>query len=121
MCTVLGRSIVAKCPGMAGTVPEFKPMSRACPGLQKITLMSCSLVPRPSPDLSMSHTAWERGPGIFMIFTNLEMKVEYFGQRKIPLDYIARAALDTILSLLVLHSVATLFSTTVLYMHILFA
>ena len=25
-------SIVAKCPGMAGTVPEFKPMSRQCPG-----------------------------------------------------------------------------------------
>ena len=25
-------SIVAKCPGMAGTVPEFGPMSRQCPG-----------------------------------------------------------------------------------------
>ena len=33
-------SIVAKCPGMAGTVPEFMPMSRLCPGRYKIVLMS---------------------------------------------------------------------------------
>ena len=32
--------IVAKCPGLAGTVPEFRPLSRLCPGWHKIILMS---------------------------------------------------------------------------------
>ena len=31
-CTTRATHIVAKCPGMAGTVPEFGPMSRPCPG-----------------------------------------------------------------------------------------
>ena len=33
-------SIVAKCPGLAGTVLEFRPMSCLCPGWHKIVLMS---------------------------------------------------------------------------------
>ena len=32
-------SIVAKCPGMAETVPKFIPMSRPCPGRNKKVLM----------------------------------------------------------------------------------
>ena len=32
--------IVAKCPGLAGTVPEFGPMSRLCPGLPDFTALS---------------------------------------------------------------------------------
>ena len=32
--------IVAKCPGMAGTVLEFWPISQLCPGWHKIVLMS---------------------------------------------------------------------------------
>ena len=34
------RNIVSKCPGMAGTVQEFRPMSRPCPGWHKTVLMS---------------------------------------------------------------------------------
>ena len=36
----LAHNIVAKCPGLAGTVPEFRPMSHLCPGWLKIVLMS---------------------------------------------------------------------------------
>ena len=43
----LAHNIVAKCPGLAGTVPEFRPMSRLCPG-------------------------WHKCP---RIFTNLELRV----------------------------------------------
>ena len=32
--------IVAKCPGLAGTVPEFGPMSRLCPGLPDLVAIS---------------------------------------------------------------------------------
>ena len=32
--------IVAKCPGLAGTVPEFGPMSRLCPGLPDFAALS---------------------------------------------------------------------------------
>ena len=33
-------TIVAKCPGLAGTVPEFGPMSRLCPGLPDFAALS---------------------------------------------------------------------------------
>ena len=33
-------NIVAKCPGLAGTVPEFGPMSRLCPGLPDFAALS---------------------------------------------------------------------------------
>ena len=33
-------SIVAKCPGLAGTVPVFGPMSRLCPGLPDFAALS---------------------------------------------------------------------------------
>ena len=32
--------IVAKCPGLAGTVPDFGPMSRLCPGLPDFAALS---------------------------------------------------------------------------------
>ena len=32
--------IVAKCPSLAGTVPEFGPMSRLCPGLPDFAALS---------------------------------------------------------------------------------
>ena len=35
--------IVAKCPGLAGTVPEFAPMSRLCPGLPDFAALSRNL------------------------------------------------------------------------------
>ena len=35
-----GMCIVAKCPGLAGTVPEFGPMSRLCPGLPDFAALS---------------------------------------------------------------------------------
>ena len=34
------RCIVAKCPGLAGTVPEFGPMSRLCPALPDFAALS---------------------------------------------------------------------------------
>ena len=34
------RRIVAKCPGLAGTVLEFGPMSRLCPGLPDFAALS---------------------------------------------------------------------------------
>ena len=37
-CTPL--CIVAKCPGLVGTVPEFAPMSRLCPGLPDFAALS---------------------------------------------------------------------------------
>ena len=33
-------TIVAKCPGLAGTVPDFGPMSRLCPGLPDFAALS---------------------------------------------------------------------------------
>ena len=38
MCTI--NYIVAKCPGLAGTVLEFAPMSRLCPGLPDFAALS---------------------------------------------------------------------------------
>ena len=32
--------IVAKCPGLAGTVPEFGPLSQLCPGLPDFAALS---------------------------------------------------------------------------------
>ena len=37
------RSIVAKCPGLARTVPEFRPTSHLCPDWHKIVHMSWNL------------------------------------------------------------------------------
>ena len=37
---VYGVCIVAKCPGLAGTVPVFGPMSRLCPGLPDFAALS---------------------------------------------------------------------------------
>ena len=34
------QNIVAKCPGLAGTVPVFGPMSRLCPGLPDFAALS---------------------------------------------------------------------------------
>ena len=43
LCMIVSGTIVAKCPGLARTVPEFGALSRLCPGLAQTVLMSQNL------------------------------------------------------------------------------
>ena len=63
-CAVLSLaylSIVAKCPGLAGTVPVFGPMSRLCPGLPDFAALSQNPAREHCCGLGFYHFVWLNG------------------------------------------------------------